>query len=174
MSFYYLLLLSPVLSMLFTCLHHHSVSSDQPVQIWFETNFSLLFGSKKSISKLINWCNHHKETHTYPIISLETLSPAHTHINTIYGFIFSTCISLSYSSTQNQRCWQMLLLACDVCAKGSLVSPWYRGPWQPPSTRLWHRILAAPQTAGASAVQQLAWPCWERSSRRERGVRSTQ
>lgn len=79
-------------------------------------------------------------------------------------------LSLSYSPTQHQRCGQMLFLACDVCAKGSLVSPWYRGSWQPPSTRLWHRILAAPQTAGASAVQQPAWPCWERSSRRERGT----
>lgn len=55
-----------------------------------------------------------------------------------------------------------------VCVKTYLDSPWYRRSWQPPSIRPWHRILAAPQTAGASAVQQLAWPYWERSSRRER------
>lgn len=62
----------------------------------------------------------------------------------------------------------LIIWAMDVCAGGGgpPVSPWYRGPWQQPSTRLWHRILAAPQTAGASAVQWRAWQCWQR---RERG-----
>lgn len=43
-----------------------------------------------------------------------------------------------------------------------VVSPWCRGPWRPPSTRRWHQILAAPQTAGASVARQRAWQCWDR------------
>lgn len=43
-----------------------------------------------------------------------------------------------------------------------VVSPWCRGPWRPPSTRLWHQILAAPQTAGASVARQRAWRYWGR------------
>lgn len=88
--------------------------------------------------------------YTFPIIHWPfSFSPAHKHNIQVY-FLH---LHLPLMDMEGCLCWHL------TCAH--MISPWYRGPWQPPSIRLLRRILAVLQTTGASAVQQLAWQYWE-------------